>query len=62
MRAEGTSQRRRLFGAPACDRCGGTSHLLAAEPHARLKHTDLRTFECDACGATQSVAAPLPHG
>ena len=48
--------------APACDKCSGTSHLLTAEPHPRLKHTDLRTFQCDTCGATQNVAAPLPHG
>ena len=59
---EGNGEKRKRITAPACSRCGGPSHLLLAEPHPRLKHTDLRTFECDTCGATQDVAAPLPHG
>lgn len=48
--------------APRCGTCRGPSRLLTTEPHPRLKHTDLRTYECEACGAMQTVAAPLPHG
>jgi hypothetical protein len=56
-----TKERARL-GGPACNKCGGTSTLLSAEPHPRFKHTDLRTFKCTVCEEQQTVMAPLPHG
>jgi hypothetical protein len=42
---------------PACD-CGGETRLAGIEPHARDKHTDVRTYECKKCGVSTVVVVP----
>ena len=42
-----------------CERCGCRTRLAGIEPHPRLHHTDLRTYQCLACNEIQVVAVPL---
>ena len=42
---------------PACD-CGGETRLTGIEPHARDRHTDVRTYDCKKCGEVMTVVVP----
>jgi hypothetical protein len=42
---------RYLSDQPLC-LCGTTMDVINIQPHARIKHAEVWTFECRACGDT----------
>lgn len=47
------------IAVPLCEKCGCRTRLTGLEPHPRLRHTDLRTYQCLACNELQAIAVPL---
>jgi hypothetical protein len=56
-----TSRERKILAGPPCEKCGGTTRIVAIAPHKRFKRRHVWTLECMSCGTAQRADVAAPH-